>query len=83
MQQVAAKWPGDFDRMRRMSCVEEADGHGEKRVNMAHLCIAGSHAVNGVAAMHSELLKAGLFKDFYELWPDKFQNKVGESDRSE
>lgn len=73
MDEVGKKWPGDFDRMRRMSCVEE---DGEKRVNMAHMSIVGSHAVNGVAALHSELLKSGLFKDFYELWPERFQNKT-------
>ena len=49
MDVVAKKWPGDFDRMRRMSAIEE---DGEKRVNMAHLAIIGSHAVNGVAALH-------------------------------
>ena len=51
---MAAKWPGDSDRLRRMSCVEEGD---EKRFNMAHLCIVGSHAINGVAAIHSEIIK--------------------------
>lgn len=60
MDEVAKRWPGDFDRMRRMSCVEEADSHGEKRINMGHLCIVASHAVNGVAALHSDLLKKGL-----------------------
>ena len=54
MQQVERKWPGDTDRIRRMSLVEE---HGEKRINMAHLAIVGSHAVNGVAAIHSEIIK--------------------------
>lgn len=73
LQNVAAKFPGDFDRMRRMSCVEE---EGEKRVNMAHLSIVGSHVVNGVARIHSEILKADLFKDFYQLTPEKFQNKT-------
>lgn len=53
-QKVTAKWPEDMDRMRRMSLVEEGP---EKRVNMSHLCIVGSHAINGVAAIHSELLK--------------------------
>ncbi|OQV20888.1 putative Glycogen phosphorylase [Hypsibius exemplaris] len=43
---------------------------------MAHLAIVGSHAVNGVAAIHSEILKNDLFKNFYELWPEKFQNKT-------
>lgn len=63
----------DFDRLRRMSCVEE---QGDKRINMAFLSIVGSHAVNGVAALHSEILKADLFKDFYEYEPKKFQNKT-------
>lgn len=75
-QKVAAKYPGDFDRMRRMSVVEEADQFGEKRINMAHLCIIGSHAINGVAALHSKLLVESTFKDFYEFYPDKFQNKT-------
>lgn len=57
MQDVQAKWPGDFDRMRRMSLIEE---DGEKRVNMAHLSIVGSHAVNGVAQIHSEIIKSDL-----------------------
>lgn len=56
---LSKKYPGDFDRMRRMSIVEEADGHfNEKRVNMAHLSIIGSHVTNGVAALHSDLLKS-------------------------
>lgn len=54
LQEVQAKYPGDMDRMRRMSLIEE---EGEKRVNMAHLSIVGSHAVNGVAALHSEIIK--------------------------
>jgi len=56
-----------------MSCVEE---EGEKRINMAHLSIIGSHAVNGVAALHTEILKKDLFRLFYEMDPDKFQNKT-------
>uniref|UniRef100_A0A7E4VRQ1 Alpha-1,4 glucan phosphorylase n=1 Tax=Panagrellus redivivus TaxID=6233 RepID=A0A7E4VRQ1_PANRE len=73
---VAAKYPGDFDRLRRMSIVEEADGMGEKRINMAHLSIVGSHAVNGVAALHSDLLVKTTFKDFAEFYTGKFQNKT-------
>uniref|UniRef100_A0A0M3JFQ6 Alpha-1,4 glucan phosphorylase n=1 Tax=Anisakis simplex TaxID=6269 RepID=A0A0M3JFQ6_ANISI len=76
MDAVAARYPGDFDRMRRMSIIEEADGFGEKRINMAHLCIVGSHVTNGVAALHSNLLKSSTFKDFYEFYPDRFQNKT-------
>jgi len=54
VQDVEKRWPGDDDRMRRMSCIEE---WGERRVNMAHLSIVGCHAVNGVAAIHSQILK--------------------------
>ncbi|MGH0185091.1 UNVERIFIED_CONTAM: hypothetical protein FKN15_016813 [Acipenser sinensis] len=70
---ISSLYPGDFDRMRRMSVIEEGD---VKRINMAHLCIVGSHAVNGVARIHSDILKATLFKDFYETDPGKFQNKT-------
>ncbi|KAM3717609.1 Glycogen phosphorylase, muscle form [Dirofilaria immitis] len=76
MDAIAARYPGDFDRMRRMSIVEEADTFGEKRINMAHLCIVGSHAINGVAALHSDLLQKTVFKDFYEFFPNRFQNKT-------
>lgn len=73
MELVGKKWPGDFVRMRRMSLVEE---YGDKKINMANLCIVSSHAVNGVAALHSDLLKKQTFRDFYELWPERFQNKT-------
>ena len=63
-QKVTEKWPGDMDRMRRMSLVEEGP---EKRINMSHLCIVGSHAINGVAALHSQLLTTTMYvsKDCY------------------
>jgi len=54
VQEVEKRWPGDDDRKRRMSCIEE---WGERRINMAHLSIVGCHAVNGVAAIHSQILK--------------------------
>ncbi|KAK3524338.1 hypothetical protein QTP70_027958 [Hemibagrus guttatus] len=73
MERVASLFPGDMDRLRRMSLIEEG---GIKRVNMAHMCIVGSHAVNGVAQIHSDILKASVFKDFYEMDPHKFQNKT-------
>ena len=73
LQEVAKKYPGDHDRLRRMSIVEE---DGEKRINMAHLCIIGSHATNGVAALHSMLLQTTTFKDFAEFFQDRFQNKT-------
>uniref|UniRef100_A0A8C7Q5C8 Alpha-1,4 glucan phosphorylase n=1 Tax=Oncorhynchus mykiss TaxID=8022 RepID=A0A8C7Q5C8_ONCMY len=66
-------FPGDLERIRRMSLIEEDGG---KRVNMAHLCIVGSHAVNGVAEIHSNIIKNDVFRDFSELEPDKFQNKT-------
>jgi glycogen phosphorylase len=64
---------GDDARCRRMSIIEE---DGEKRVRMAHLAIVGSHSVNGVAALHTEILKRDVFRDFYELWPERFNNKT-------
>ena len=73
MEQVKEKYGDDFEKLRQLSCIEEEGG---KRINMAHLAIIGSHAVNGVAAIHSELIKKTLFKPFYELWPEKFQNKT-------
>lgn len=66
-------FPGDTDRLRRMSLIEEGD---LKRINMAHLCVVGSHAVNGVAQIHSDIVKSSVFKDFHELEPEKFQNKT-------
>jgi starch phosphorylase len=71
--EVALYWPGDTDRLRRMSIIEEG---GEPMVRMAYLAIVGSFSINGVAALHTELLKQGLFHDFYELWPERFNNKT-------
>jgi starch phosphorylase len=73
LAQVAQRWPGDTDRLRRLSIIEEGD---TPMVRMAYLAIVGSYSVNGVAELHSQLLKEGLFRDFYELWPDKFNNKT-------
>jgi len=73
MAEVSARWPGDNDRLSRMSLIEEGD---EKQVRMAYLAIVGSYSVNGVAELHSKLLQQGLFRDFYELWPHKFNNKT-------
>jgi starch phosphorylase len=73
LAEVSAHWPGDTDRQARLSLIEE--GH-EKQVRMAYLAIVGSMSVNGVAELHSKLLKEGLFKDFYDLWPHKFNNKT-------
>ncbi|KAF5899775.1 glycogen phosphorylase, muscle form, partial [Clarias magur] len=73
LERVSSQYPGDNDRLRRMSLIEEG---GLKKINMAHLCIVGSHAVNGVARIHSEIIKNTVFKDFYDLDPQKFQNKT-------
>jgi glycogen phosphorylase len=73
LTEVASRWPGDMDRQRRMSLIEEGD---DPQVRMAYLAIVGSFSVNGVAELHSRLLRHGLFRDFYELWPHKFNNKT-------
>jgi glycogen phosphorylase len=73
LREVSMKWPGDIDRQRRMSIIEE--GY-PRQVRMAWLAIVGSFSVNGVAALHSQLLKEGLFRDFVDLWPNKFNNKT-------
>ncbi|MCX4190521.1 glycogen/starch/alpha-glucan phosphorylase [Methylophaga sp. OBS3] len=73
LREVANHWPGDRERLSRLSIIEEGS---QQQVRMAHLAIVGSFSVNGVAALHSELLKKGLFKDFYALWPTKFNNKT-------
>ncbi len=70
---VSLRWPGDTDRQRRMSIIEEGQ---EQQVRMAYLAIVASTSVNGVAALHSHLLQQDLFRDFYELWPEKFNNKT-------
>lgn len=73
LKQVAQRWPGDAERLARMSVIEESH---DQMVRMAYLAIVGSYSVNGVAALHSQLLTEGLFRDFYELWPEKFNNKT-------
>ncbi len=67
------KFPHDEDRVRRMSIIEEGT---PKKIRMAHLAIIGSFSVNGVSQMHSELLKTRLLKDFYEVYPERFNNKT-------
>ncbi len=73
LDEVARRWPGDGARLARMSLIEEGP---EPQVRMAYLAIVGSFSVNGVAALHSQLLQQGLFRDFHELWPAKFNNKT-------
>ncbi|EDY19714.1 glycogen/starch/alpha-glucan phosphorylase [Chthoniobacter flavus Ellin428] len=73
LEQVEAKWPGDVHRKRVLSIIEE--GHVQM-VRMAHLSVVGSFSVNGVAALHTQLLKAELFPEFDEMFPGKFNNKT-------
>jgi starch phosphorylase len=71
LDEVRLKYPGDAERVARMSLIDES---GERYVRMAYLATVGSHAVNGVAELHSRLLKETTLHDFFELWPEKFLN---------
>jgi len=71
LDQVRLRYPGDQARVARLSLIDET---GERYVRMANLACVGSHAINGVSALHSELLKQGVLRDFYEFSPDKFTN---------
>ncbi len=73
LQDVEKKFPGDNERLRRMSIIQEGD---PKRIRMAHLAIVGSFSVNGVSALHTDLLKTQLFRDFYEMFPRRINNKT-------
>lgn len=73
LSHVATVWPGDDDRLKRMAIIEDGE---EKHARMAHLAIVGSHSVNGVSELHTRLVKTSLASDFYELWPDRFNNKT-------
>lgn len=71
LDEVRLQFPGDEVRVAQFSLIDET---GERYVRMAHLASVGSRAINGVAALHTELLKSTILKDFYELWPGKFHN---------
>ncbi|MBQ3749302.1 MAG: glycogen/starch/alpha-glucan phosphorylase [Kiritimatiellae bacterium] len=71
LQEISSLYPGDIKKLQRMSLIDE---NGERYVRMANLCVVGTSSVNGVAELHTEILKKTLFKDFYELWPEKFHN---------
>ena len=70
---IASVWPGDNGRLQRMSLIEEVE---PKLLRMAHLSIVGSHSINGVSEMHSRLVRKTLAPDFYDLWPERFNNKT-------
>jgi starch phosphorylase len=71
LDQVWLKFPGDLNRVARLSLIQEGP---EKQIRMANLACVGSHAINGVAQLHTKLLKQSLLHDFYELYPEKFTN---------
>jgi starch phosphorylase len=73
LDEVGSRFGPDDARARRMSLVDE---DGERRVRMATLAIVGSHSVNGVAELHTEILKRDVFRDFHEMWPERFNNKT-------
>ncbi len=73
LEEVNWRFPGDVEKRKRMSLIEEGD---EKAIKMANLAIVGSHSTNGVSTLHTEILKKQTFKDFYEMFPDRFNNKT-------
>jgi starch phosphorylase len=73
LDEVGRRYPGDDSRASRLSLIDESP---PRSVRMAHLATVGSHSVNGVARLHSDLLKTSVLRDFHDLWPDRFQNKT-------
>jgi starch phosphorylase len=73
LDEVRARFPGDEARVERLSLIGEAGG---KSVRMAHLAAVGSHAINGVAALHTRLLTGSVLRDVHDLWPERFSNKT-------
>ncbi len=77
LRQVMTRFPRDDAKLQRMSLFDEGDGRPEnQRVRMAALAVVGSHSVNGVAALHTKLLRENLLSDFNEMWPDRINNKT-------
>lgn len=73
LRKVATRFPGDTERLERMSMIAE---YPEKQVRMANMCVVGSKSTNGVAALHTELLKSTAMPDFAQFFPDRFNNKT-------
>ena len=73
LDQASVAYPGDVERIRRMSLIEEST---PKQVRMANLAMVGSHSINGVSAIHTELIKTSLAPDFFQLFPERFNNKT-------
>jgi starch phosphorylase len=77
LRQVLNRFPYDDARLTRMSLIDEGDGAAaSRRIRMAYLAVVGSHSVNGVAALHTDLLKQDLLRDFHQMWPERFNNKT-------
>jgi starch phosphorylase len=77
LDEVLRLYPGDIDLIRRVSMIDDGGGHDkDKRVRMANLCIVGSHRVNGVSQLHSDLMVQTIFADFARLYPERFHNKT-------
>ena len=77
LKEVELRFPGNVELIRRISLIDDADGNDDnKRVRMAHLSIVGSHRVNGVSQLHSDLMVQTIFADFAKLYPDRFHNKT-------
>ncbi|MBI5664049.1 MAG: glycogen/starch/alpha-glucan phosphorylase [Nitrospirae bacterium] len=73
LEEINWRYPGDFEKRKRMSLIEDGD---DKMIRMANLAIVGSHSVNGVSKLHTEILKDRIFKDFYDMFPERFNNKT-------
>lgn len=73
LSEVSVRWANDNNKLRRMSLIEEG---AEKQVRMAHLAMIGSHSTNGVSVLHTELLKVSVASDFYDMFPERFNNKT-------
>ncbi len=71
---VATRHPHDLERRARMAIIEADTTHDERKIRMAHLAVVGSHTINGVSALHSNLMVDHLFRDFADLWPERFTN---------
>jgi len=74
MADASQVWTDDPERLKRVSILQE--GYEGGQIRMAHLAIVGSHSVNGVSKLHTELVKTRLVPDFYQLWPERFSNKT-------
>jgi len=73
LEHVTSVWPGDTARWQRMAIITEGE---PRHIHMGHLAIVGSHSVNGVSALHTELVRTTLVPDFFQLWPERFNNKT-------